>query len=77
MLLREREAGRPAPAHVVRESPQEARKETVEDVKSDKCPNAGSFRLGLSIMYEAVFLVSWSRPFCRRYCVERRCLGGR
>jgi hypothetical protein len=42
----------------VRESPQEAREETVKDVKSDKFPNAGSFRLGLSVMYEAVFLVS-------------------
>ena len=59
----------------MRESLQEAREETVEDVKSDKCPNAGSFRLGLSIMYEAVFLVSWSRPLRRRHCAERLCLG--
>ena len=51
----------------MRALPQEACEETVEDANS-KCQNAGSFRLGLGIVYEAVFLVSWPRPLRRRSC---------
>ena len=66
-VCREAHTHRPARAHCVRASQQEAREETVEDANS-KCINAGSFRLGLSIVYEAVFLVSWPRFLRRRSC---------